>query len=227
VVTRGEFGADASSDAEKTLSWGGIAIVRNNFGEEVTDYTVTARSGTNYRDAIVPLAISSAVSRKAHGSSGAFDLPPPLSGRPGVECRSGPVHGDHVIVFTFTQPLASGMASVISGVGQVAGMPVLNGHEMTVYLTGVTDAQQLQLKLSGLATANNAQLMPDTVLPISFLLGDTNRDGMVNSGDVLQTRNRSGEAITNENCASDMNLTGILESGDAFIVRQRAGRSLP
>ena len=42
--------------------------------------------------------LNSAVSRKTHGAAGPFDVPLPLSGAPGVECRSGGANGDHTIV---------------------------------------------------------------------------------------------------------------------------------
>ena len=47
---------------------------------------------------IVPL---SAVSRKTHGDAGTFDLPLPLSGNPGIECRSGGADGEYQVVVTF------------------------------------------------------------------------------------------------------------------------------
>ncbi len=49
----------------------------------------------------------------------------------------------------------------------------------------------------------------------------------VNSGDILQTRNRSGQATDATNFRSDVNLDGFVNSGDTLFVRTRAGTSLP
>ena len=72
--------------------------------------------------AVLPLAISSAVSRMTHGASGTFDIP-----LPGVECRNG--GGTHTVVVTFNNPVVSGSASVGSGSGSISGSPaVLRKH---------------------------------------------------------------------------------------------------
>ena len=55
------------------------------------------------------LQLATAVSRKAHGGAGTFDIPLPLIGEPGVECRSNA--GAHTLVFTFSNNVVSGNAS--------------------------------------------------------------------------------------------------------------------
>ena len=75
------------------------------------------------RQSVVPPAVpvGSVVSRKTHGGAGAFAVDLPLSGTPGIECRTGGANLNHTIVFTFANPLASvGGASVTSGNGSVA-----------------------------------------------------------------------------------------------------------
>ena len=57
--------------------------------------------------------------------------------------------------------------------------------------------------------------------------GDTNGDGVVNTGDALQTRNRSGQTTDATNFRSDVNVDGLVNSGDSIIVRSRSGTSLP
>ena len=61
----------------------------------------------------------------------------------------------------------------------------------------------------------------------SLLLGDSNGDRSVNSGDATQTRNRSGQALTATTFRSDVNVDATINSGDAFIVRSRSGQSIP
>ena len=71
-----------------------------------------------------PLASVSAVSRKTHGSVGTFDINLPLSGEPGVECRSGASTGDHQVVITFSSPVTATSARMMTALGSVTGMSV-------------------------------------------------------------------------------------------------------
>ncbi len=50
--------------------------------------------------------LQSAVSRKTHGNAGSFDVDLPVSGTPGMECRSGGATGDYTIVLTFLANVA-------------------------------------------------------------------------------------------------------------------------
>ncbi len=52
------------------------------------------------RAARVPVA-QSAVSRKTHGAAGPFDIALPLTGTPGIECRSAGGTSDYTMVVTF------------------------------------------------------------------------------------------------------------------------------
>src|SRR4051812_1720826 len=61
-------------------------------------------NGATHGYYMVPtMQLASAVSRKTHGAAGAFDVPLPLTGPAGVECRAGGgAGGDHMIVVTFS-----------------------------------------------------------------------------------------------------------------------------
>ncbi len=104
-----------------------------------------------------PLQLTTAVSRKTHAGAGDFDIPLPLTGTPGVECRNSA--GNHTLVFTTSNTLVSGNASVTTGTGSVSGSPIFVGNTMTVNLTGVTDVQTLTVTLSGV-TDSFAQVLP-------------------------------------------------------------------
>jgi hypothetical protein len=60
-----------------------------------------------------------------------------------------------------------------------------------------------------------------------ILVGDTNGDGSVNSGDGTQTRSRSGNPIDGTTFRNDVNADGNINSGDSTIVRARSGATLP
>ncbi len=172
------------------------------------------------------LALGAAVSRKAHGVAGNFEVNLPLAGAPGIECRTGGANGNHTLVVTFSNSVVSGNAMVTGGMGSVIGAPVFSGNTMTVDLTGVANAQTLIVTLSNV-TDTFAQVLPDTAVSAGFLTGDTNGDGFVNTGDSIQTRNRSGQATDSTNFRSDVNTDGFVNSGDTTAVRSRSGTSLP
>ena len=168
------------------------------------------------------LSVSSAVSRKTHGAAGEFDVALPLSGSPGVECRSGGAGNDYQFVITFSNNVESGNATVTSGTGMVSGSPTFSGNTMTVNLTGVTDAQTITVTLSGV-TDQFLQVLPDTPVSANMLIGDTNGNATVNSSDVAQTKGQIGQAVTASNFRTDVNANGTINATDAAIVKSHAG----
>ena len=170
------------------------------------------------------LALTSAVSRKTHGSAGTFDIPLPLAGEPGVECRSSNSH--HTLVFTFSSNVVSGSATVTSGTGSVFGNPIFAGNTMTVNLTGVTDVQKITVTLSDV-TSSTSQVLPDTSVSANMLIGDTTGDKTVNGSDVTQTRGQVGMAVTNTNFREDVKVNGAITPADVRLVRSDVGHTLP
>ena len=134
--------------------------------------------------------------------------------------------GNRTLVFSFNNNVASGSASVTSGIASIAGNSSFAGNTMTVNLTGVADVQRITVTLSNV-TDSFSQVLPDTAVTARFLLGDTNGDGFVNAADALQTRNRSGAATDATNFRSDVNTDGFVNSGDTTVVRVRSGTALP
>ncbi len=170
------------------------------------------------------LALNTAVSRKTHGAAGNFDINLPLTGTPGVECRSA--NPGHTLVFTFTNNVVSGSASVTSGTGSVSGSPAFSGNTMTVNLTGVTDSQTLGVTLSGV-TDSFAQVQPNTVVNATFLSGDSTGNATVNASDVTQVKGQSGMLITTGNFRTDLNANGAINAGDVGIAKSTSGHSVP
>ena len=161
-----------------------------------------------------------------HGGAGTFDINLPVVGPSGIECRSGGANGNHTMVISFNNTVVSGNATITGGIGSVAGTPTFSGNTMMVNLTGVANAQTVTVTLSNV-TDSFSQVLPNTAINVGFLLGDTNGDAFVNSGDSLQTRNRSGQVTDATNFRSDVNTDGFVNSGDSFIVRSRSGTNLP
>jgi Dockerin type I domain len=170
------------------------------------------------------LQLTSTVSRKTHGAAGDFDIDLPLTGEPGVECRSS--GGNHTLVITFSNPMVSGNASVTSGTGTVAGSPAFSGNTMTVNLTGVADVQQITVTLSNV-TDTFSQILPDTAVSMNMLIGDTNANKSVNSADIAQTKGQSGLPATAANFRTDVNVSGAISAADIAQVKANSGHTLP
>ncbi len=175
-------------------------------------------------DTCNPLQLTSAVSRKTHGIAGDFDIDLPLTGEPGVECRSS--GGDHTFVVTFSNPVVSGNASVTSGSGNVTGSPTFSGNTMMVSLTGVADVQQITVTLSNV-TDDFAQVLPDTSVNANMLIGDTTANKTVNAADISQTKGQSGVPVTAANFRTDVNASGAISASDISQVKANAGHTLP
>src|SRR5205085_4976600 len=90
----------------------------------------------------------SAVSRRTHGSAGTFDVPLPLVGSPGVECRSS--GGNFQIVVTFSTGVSYAGATVTLGTASISGSSSSSDNtQITINLTGVANAQNVVVTLSG------------------------------------------------------------------------------
>ncbi|MGH8093790.1 MAG: dockerin type I domain-containing protein, partial [Chthoniobacterales bacterium] len=175
-----------------------------------------------YTPTIPPLA--SAVSRKVHGSAGTFDIPLPITGDPGIECRNPGATGtpgfDYKIVFSFVNNLAScGTASA----GALSSGPGPN--QCTVDLTGVADQQYLTIELDNVLDAQNNT--GNVSATMGLLIGDTTADGSVNSGDIAQTKSTSGQTVDQSNFRTDVTVDGNLNSGDISLVKSESGTGLP
>jgi hypothetical protein len=173
-----------------------------------------------------PVPLLGVVSRKKHGNSGTFDVGLPLTGNPGIECRTGGANGNHKIVFVFANPItAVGGASANHG-SVSSRMAGADPHEYVVNLTGIPNRQVTTLTLTGITdTAGNTT--PSLAVPIAALLGDTNADRTVNSADITQTKSQSGKAISGKNFREDLNVDGSINSADITTVKNKSGTGLP
>ena len=132
-------------------------------------------------------SLVSAVSRKVHTGVGPIDLPSlPALGAAQTECRRT-VAGEYQVVLNFAAPVTFNTPT--TSAGAIASTTV-NGSVVTVNLTGIPDQATTTVTLPG-ATSGGASATISVPLPV--LVGDTNDDGTVNSGDSQQTRNRSGQ----------------------------------
>ena len=166
-----------------------------------------------------------AVSRKLHGAT-PYNIPLPLVGAKGVECRSGQGAGgtDHQMVVTFASPVTVGSAAVTSGTGSVVGSPSVAGNVVTINLTGVTNAQTIMVTLSNV---NDGVNMGNLVVPMGVLMGDTSGNGAVSSTDVTQDKLQSGQPISASNFREDVVVNGSINGTDVSTVKLKSGTALP
>ena len=168
-----------------------------------------------------PPVLLSAVSRKIHGSVGAFEISLPLTGTPAIECRTGSPAGAHQIVLTFANSITFSEASVTAGTGNATAS--VSGPVVTLDLTGVTNAQTIALKL---ANADDGANHGDILVPITFLAGDTSGNGAVTSSDVAQTKTQVGQLITAANFRTDVDASGAITASDVALVKSESGTAI-
>ena len=175
------------------------------------------------------LELLTAASVKTHGGTGVFEIPLPISGPGGVECRlgNGGVSGNHTLVFDFNRPVVSGSAAVSAGTGSVSGAPTFSGNRMTVGLTGVADMQNIAITLSPITASNGAVLLAVTV-PMGLLRGDANGTRSVNVSDVnLVKAAASPGTVDATNFRRDVNAGGSINVSDVNITKAASGNSIP
>ena len=196
-------------------------------GTPATEPDVAQDMAFRLEGPVSPLQLTTAVSRKTHGTAGDFDVPLPLCDAPqvGVECRSS---GDaHTLILSFSNNIVSGSASVTAPLGgSISGSPILASNTITVNLTGVTDVQKITVTLSGVMDSF-AQVLPDTAVSMNVLPGDTNGNKSVSASDIGQTKAQSGIPVTGVNFRQDVTPNGTINASDIGLVKSRSGQSVP
>jgi subtilisin family serine protease len=160
-------------------------------------------------------------SRKIHGAAGPFDIPLPLTGDPGIECRTD---GVTQVVLIFGQPVTFSGAEVTSGTGTVASTSGSGTNQATINLTGVTNIQTITVTLLGVSAGGASADIP---VPIGVLLGDTTANRSVNASDIGQTKAQSGQTTSGSNFRLDVNINGVVNASDIGLVKSQSGTSLP
>src|SRR5206468_12313984 len=178
AVVVGDFNGDGKPDLAMTGYWfNQVSILLNN------------------TPAVQPL---NAVSRKTHGDAGTFDVDLPLTGNPGIECRTGGANGDYLLVFSFVNTLTSADgATVTSGNGSVSSAMIdtNDAHNYIVNLTEVTNAQYITVSLSNVAdSAGNFSSAVSAQMGV--LIGDVNASGVVTSGDTNLCKAQALQPVT-------------------------------
>lgn len=178
---------------------------------------------------VTPVKLNTVVSRKTHGSAGTFDINLPLTGKRGVECRSGGANGNYTLVFTFSNLLTNvSKATVTSGTGSVASSKIdgNDAHNYLVNLTGVTNAQYLTVSLTNVhdSAGNGSNAVSATM---GVILGDVNATGSVDGNDVSAVQSHTRQSVNSTNFRLDVNASGRVDGNDVSLVQGNTRKSLP
>ena len=179
---------------------------------------------SNIVNVTVAPGIAPVVSRKVH--NGIHDIPLPLTGPAGVECRQGPQPGKHQIVFKFAAPATYSSATVTPASGKTAQVEsvVKSGNEVAVNLTNVANAQQLTVSL---LNANDGSGARNISVPVIILLGDVNATRLVDGNDVSAVQAKTRQQANNTNFRFDVAATGLIDGNDVSATQAKTRTRVP
>jgi concanavalin A-like lectin/glucanase superfamily protein/Calx-beta domain-containing protein len=171
-----------------------------------------------------------AVSRMTHGAAGDFDVGLPFvnfANSPiGIECRSGGATGVYKVILNFAGNVSFTSAEVTScgTTGSVSTATGSGTSQLTINLTGVTNAQTLTLALFDVDDGTN---MSDIGLRVGMLVGDVDGSANVNVTDVSPVKLESGNPVVIGNFRTDVTANGVINSTDVSAVKLKSGTGLP
>ena len=169
-------------------------------------------------------AAAKAVSRKIHGSAGAFDVDLPLVGQSGIECRHGGSNREYQIVVNFLDNVTFSNVGIISGSGSVSSYSGSGTNVVTINLTGVANAQVLYVAIYSL---NDGTGPREFVIPMAVLVADVNDNKIVNASDVVQVKTQLGQPATSSNFRADIIANGVINTSDVIQAKLQSGMFLP
>ena len=187
---------------------------------------VSSNTAQFFVDVVPPL--STIASRKVHGTAGPFDIPLPINGTAGIECRMPDAGNAYQIIFTFARNITNPGQATKGGGNVTVGTATIgpDPNQVTVPLTGVTNAQHLFINLDGVHDAAGATLF-NMSARMDVLIGDVDASGRVDSTDVFQVRQQTLQNANSNNFRTDVDESGRIDSTDVFITRQQTLTSLP
>ncbi len=166
--------------------------------------------------------LQGAVSRKAHGAAGTFDLP--LSNvptNPTTEPRTGPTQ---TLVFTFDKPITGATAALSEGAATLAA-PTFSGNSVTVALGNVANQQYVTVTLNNVTSSDGGTGGTGSVR-VGFLLGDVNQSRAVSVADLGLVNAQLSQTVTAANYLKDVNASGTLTVADKGIVNANLTKAL-
>ncbi len=172
---------------------------------------------------VVPAPVlQSAVSRRIQGQT-AYDIPLPLTGATGIECRA--LSGGVTVVLTFDRPIATASAAIAAGNATLLGAATPSGNAVFVNLGSVGNAQSITVSLTGV-TAVGGSTAGNASLTLRTLEGDVTGNGIVSGADVNFVKINVGVPVDATNFRSDVSANGVLSGADVNFVKINVGASV-
>jgi len=196
-------------------------LVDHTFVKGNTDNSFPAATYTvsgNVACAAAGLVPVGAVSRKTHGTKGDFDIDLPLTGSPGIECRTGPSSGEHKVLLTFAVPVNLPPSATATCGGQPA-TKMANGSVVTIDCTGITNAQTISVDLNGVSDGTNTG---NISVPMGVLLGDVDATGDVTTSDTNLCKAQALKPVIQGNFRNDINASGAITTSDVNLIKSKA-----
>ena len=174
------------------------------------------------------LMLVSAGSRKTHGRAGTFDIPLPLTGNVGVECRSQTDQLEEIVMTFNNNVTGADSASSTCGNPVIVSVDPSNPHNLLVAVFGSRNCNGSVVTV----TANNVHddqgnTLTSASASVGMLLGDVTADGHVKNGDVSQVQAFQGQIADASNFRNDVTLDGRINRTDTKLVKSQRGHSLP
>lgn len=213
-------------DTAQTIGMGQDAYVGFVVNSAATGMLSTAVfDNISITNGTAPVQVSAA-SRMTHGAAGDFDLDLPLAGTTGVESRHGSSPGTLSIRMVFDRPLASGSATVSSGVATVSGTPTVSGNALVVNLIGVADGQTVTLSASNVLPQGSG---PAGTGKVTFrvLSGDVNASGGVTTADAAKVQMNVNKPLAAGNFGCDIDASGGIDATDFALTKAKLGTTIP
>ena len=184
--------------------------------------------------AIGSVPVPGVASRKTHGTAGTFDIPLPINGTAGIECRAPGPNNSYTLVYTFDRPVANSGTVSIQGSATVA--PASGGgsnpsiaaqpNQVVVELNGVANKQHLVVTLSNVRDTSGNTLNP-AVGRMDVLFGDVSANGAVSNTDVSNVKGQVSADVTAANFRHDVTTNGAVSNSDVSAVKGEVGNTLP
>jgi hypothetical protein len=162
----------------------------------------------------------------ASSKLGEFEIDLPLTGTPGVECRSGGPSRNYTMIFTFNNELTT-VGRIATTCGSVSDFSVDDSdpHRLNVFLSGVTCNQEdVTVSVEVHDDQGNTFFGAATM---GLLFGDVNGDGKVDHFDSRQVKSDRGQQTNDANFREDVNVSGAIDSPDVKLVKSKFGTMLP
>jgi hypothetical protein len=175
-------------------------------------------------------SLLAAVSRKVHGSVGAFDQSLNLNplANPTVEPRR---NGPTQLLFTFNKAVAATDGALGANEFTLTNATYVSAtliaSNLTLNLTNIVDQSRVTVVLNGLNDVAGNALTGTNAIRIRALYGDANQSGTVSLGDLQAVKNSMSQPLSAANFLCDLNLTGTITLGDMQAAKNASSHTVP